>query len=363
MSHQPLLEIKAGKCDVQGNHVIPLEQSGTLYFYQDDEEDLSHLCWKRRDADRPDEEDDLIVFPGDATLHIYDKSPPANGRIVVLKFTSSDQRKFFWLQSKSEKEDDLKHFSKRDKNLIRRFNGFISREDFNAFEDDEQDLLLEEMALEEDHHEPATHDAIAAALNNPTSNAPPMNLMELLQSMQRGGSREQTLGALDSLLNSQGAEGDAAREAVQGVISGSGSRSQPPPSYFISLTDVLSTKDTLPLLYKPDIMATLMPRLLENLPHGLVPQGASERETIQILEKVLRSPQFTQAAGSLTGALREGALESIAESMKLDVEGEINGGVGGLLESIKKEVEKEERRDAEASGQGQGQGDEMDVDQ
>lgn len=42
-----------------------------------------------------------------------------------------------------------------------------------------------------------------------------------------------------------------------------------------------------------------------------------------ILQKVLRSPQFTQSLGSLTVALRDGGLPSISEALNIKLE---NGG-------------------------------------
>lgn len=117
-----------------------------------------------------------------------------------------------------------------------------------------------------------------------------------------------------------------------------------PQTAILSLTDLLSTKNTLPIIYQPSL-ATLLPTLKENLPQGIIPEGASERETIKILEKVLRSPQFTQACASLTGALREGALPVVAESLRLDISGVEGAGVGGLVEGLKRQVEKEKADD------------------
>lgn len=113
---------------------------------------------------------------------------------------------------------------------------------------------------------------------------------------------------------------------------------------YLSLTDLLAPKNTLPLLYNPAILGPLLPTLKENLPPGIIPEGASERETIQILEKVLRSPQFAQANASLTAALREGALVNVAPMLGLDVNGVEMLGVGGLVEGVKRKVEKEKEK-------------------
>lgn len=179
--------------------------------------------------------------------------------------------------------------------------------------------------------------------------------MDLLQSMQRGAPHQSDLDDETHNLLRSTARRPAAEEPTRTIT----------PEFFISLTDLLSPKDTCKLLYKPEILTPLLPRLLENLPPGLIPAGASERETIQILDKVFRSAQLTQALASLTGALREGALTNIATNMRLDVSGQENAGTGGLVNAVHKEVKKELERESEggegASG-AQG-GDEMDVDQ
>jgi len=66
------------------------------------------------------------MFPGDCTFLPYlgpdaaanasaEKKSPTNGRIFELKFSSSSQRHYFWLQSKSQhSEGNPSIFSKRD---------------------------------------------------------------------------------------------------------------------------------------------------------------------------------------------------------------------------------------------------------
>lgn len=66
---------------------------------------------------------ELIMVPADGRFTPYEPSeqhpkPPTNGRIFVLKFQSSTQRHFFWLQSKSQHaQGDPAWFSPRDLKL------------------------------------------------------------------------------------------------------------------------------------------------------------------------------------------------------------------------------------------------------
>src|SRR5687767_8320608 len=81
--------------------------------------DLIHFCWRPRDVplDRP--ELDLVMVPTDGQFVPYnyrrEDSAKTNGRIFVLKFSSSSQRYLFWLQSKPQSASgDASWFSPRD---------------------------------------------------------------------------------------------------------------------------------------------------------------------------------------------------------------------------------------------------------
>jgi 26S proteasome regulatory subunit N13 len=90
--------------------------------------DLIHFCWRPRSVPLDQPELDLIIPPQDAHFdrYLYTPDPPesewrapTNGRIAVLKFSSSSQRHCFWLQSKSQSSrNDPSWWSARDKELI-----------------------------------------------------------------------------------------------------------------------------------------------------------------------------------------------------------------------------------------------------
>lgn len=70
---------------------------------------------------------------------------PTNGRIFVLKFQSSTQRHFFWLQSKSQHSNgDSSWFSPRDLKLgdivdrLLQGDQVDAQEEYNAAQDDQQ---------------------------------------------------------------------------------------------------------------------------------------------------------------------------------------------------------------------------------
>lgn len=85
--------------------------------------DLIHFCWRKRDKSPDEPELDLVMVPEDGYFHPYEwgqskpSSAKTNGRIFVLKFSSSSQRYLFWLQSKAQcpgAEDDPTYMSSRD---------------------------------------------------------------------------------------------------------------------------------------------------------------------------------------------------------------------------------------------------------
>ena len=97
------------------------------------------------------------------------------------------------------------------------------------------------------------------------------------------------------------------------VPDGLGSGAPRPPG--ISLHDLLAAETTAPLVEK--LSEESIENLISNLPPALVPKNASLSQKKQIITKVLRSPQFTQGAVSLSVALREGALKGVADSLKI----------------------------------------------
>ena len=88
--------------------------------------DFVHFCWRPRDQPASeDAEVNLIMIPGDGSFLPYigaesgadseNLKSPTDGRIFVLKFSSSSQRYLFWLQSKSQHpRGDPSWFSERD---------------------------------------------------------------------------------------------------------------------------------------------------------------------------------------------------------------------------------------------------------
>ncbi|MBE3049114.1 hypothetical protein IMZ48_42760 [Candidatus Bathyarchaeota archaeon] len=83
--------------------------------------DLVHFCWRERSAAPGDAKLDLVMIPTDGHFVPYKHENPSaktNGRLFVLKFSSSSQRHLFWLQSKPQARDgDPTWLSPRDRKI------------------------------------------------------------------------------------------------------------------------------------------------------------------------------------------------------------------------------------------------------
>lgn len=114
--------------------VKPKQTPGYLYLYSEDE--LVHFCWRPRSAPHTEPELDLVMVPSDGSFTPFQpsgKETPTNGRVYVLKFSSSSQRYLFWLQSKSQHERGSPNwFSPRDLRLGEIINALLQGEEVDV---------------------------------------------------------------------------------------------------------------------------------------------------------------------------------------------------------------------------------------
>ena len=156
----------------------------------------------------------------------------------------------------------------------------------------------------------------------------------------------------------------AVQEFLRSVQGNQALQNQPPPlqgKTFTTLPDLLPTATTIPFIdsadtkYVDNLLGYVPPVLL------LLSQEADDISSVdtnletakaaiealsldqkkEVLRKVLRSPQFAQSLGSLTGALREGGLPTISEALRIPVKdggfirrGGVSLGGGDAIEAF-----------------------------
>ncbi|PYH87185.1 hypothetical protein BO82DRAFT_360285 [Aspergillus uvarum CBS 121591] len=361
MSLTPIITFKAGICDLEsGNVVKPKPTPGYIYLYIEDE--LVHFCWRPRTAPHTEPDLDLVMVPSDGTFTPYKpagNAAPTNGRIYVLKFSSSSQRYLFWLQSKSQHEGgNPSWFSPRDIRLGEIINTLLQGEEVDVEEEianlprgpssgGDDDETMED--VEGVDHDPSHNHGGNSGGAGPDATGG--DVREEGQGSREGGADG---GRAYATVRSADWEFSACRAAadsdpssvVQSFLQslGGGARqSQDPERPFTTLQDLLPPSTTLPFLAAAD--AKTVDQLLSFLPPSLLllaqdiddaavadqdPEIAEaamgsldEDQKKDILRKVLHSPQFAQSLASLTVAIRDGGLPSISEALKIPVE---NGG-------------------------------------
>ncbi|KAF3916072.1 hypothetical protein ABW21_db0208483 [Orbilia brochopaga] len=332
------ITVKAGRCFPESNsaRIIPSPVPGEIRVELAQEDELLHFRWTPRRGETVDgEEFDLIVFPGDASFVPYQHSvgAPADGRICVLKFQSSDQRHMFWLQTKSGGSDPGKH-SRQDLLVIKKIDRLIQMSgDLEGVTDEE--LLGDDNQMELD-------DEASPSAGESSRRGGADGGRAIGQSASEEGKQQPT-----------GARSQSQSDLIASLISGisvPGQASAPAqPQGFLTLTSLLQPNVATSVLESKAIRQ----KLLANLPPKLLSYATGEFEEKELLRRVIHSPQFMQATGVLTVALREGGLKGVADSLgvKLDLANAgTQTGVEIFVASVKKAVE-EENEDADGDTQ------------
>ncbi|KAI2824280.1 hypothetical protein CBS115989_691 [Aspergillus niger] len=336
MSIAPIITFKAGICDLETSGetsvVKPKPTPGYIYLYSEDE--LVHFCWRPRSAPHTEPELDLVMVPSDGCFVPYkpvDSTAPTNGRIYVLKFSSSSQRYLFWLQSKTQHEDgNPSWFSQRDLKLGEIVNGLLQGEDVDV----EHEIANLPRGGPSGGDDDETMEDVEGAR---------MRLAVMF------GRKAKDRGRVVPMVEERRAAADSdPSSVVQSFLQslhGGSRQSQDPERPFTTLQDLLTTSTTLPFLESADekavdnLLSFLPPSLLLLAQDNDLDEAAAAdqdpdiaqaalgslelTQKKEILRKVLHSPQFAQSLASLTMAIRDGGLPSISEALKIPV---ANGG-------------------------------------
>lgn len=299
MSNQEtILTFKAGYCkyDPDQKVVTPLEQKGQVRLYRDI--DFIYFTWeKRSDENNANQspvydKEPYILIPGDAQfVHVKKSASRCGGRIFSLKFTSSDQLEFFWMQQKNKKKNS-EELSDEDSKILEVFKNLLNDDTDDEDEEEESDSA-EDVPMND---VPANYDNIGGSSAVPGSNS------------------------------------------LSDILSKVTTRKEP-------VIPVINLQDSLPiplLLQHIESLSEDSPELTElisQLPTDLNLDSKNSKET---LLRVVSSPQFRSTLESFSSILMDseklvGHLVSNELGYEYDKE-----GVEGFLSGIRKTQEKEE---------------------
>ncbi|KIK07968.1 hypothetical protein K443DRAFT_672850 [Laccaria amethystina LaAM-08-1] len=276
-----LLAFKAGRAfRREGTNVVePSPTKGAIHLTNGDD-GLLHFIWKNRTTNQPEE--DLILFPSDAT---FTKVSQSTGRVYVLKFSSSNQRHFFWMQDASPD---------RDVEFATNVNGLLQDPDYDL-----------------QWNVPITS-TTAPQASTSTAAAVPQASSSTAGSGSNFQATPEQIAALESALASMAGAQAAPAEA--------------------SLTDILTPSNLIPLFNNhPELIPTLFPHLPPDLP---VPPSA------EVLQRIIHSPQFRAAVANFDQALRTGLLGGLVRGLGLPAEAGL--GIGPFLRAVQEQANRAE---------------------
>ncbi|KAG0375787.1 adhesion regulating molecule 1 [Mortierella sp. AD032] len=291
----PLLEFKAGRCfrTTGTDTVKPDPTKGLVYL--EEEDGLMHFFWKNRTSGEI--EDDLILFPGDAELIAVPQC--TTGRVVMLQFKSSSQKLFYWLQEVSTARDQI---------ILQHVNSLIHSQE------DEEEYLDEDAAMEDVEATPAADSAAAIAPSAAFAPAAPVASSTKNLTTTAPAAAAAAPAAGGSALTAQ--QMDQLRHLLGGLqVPQQQQRSN------LRLDHILTPGAVASLLNNPEICAALFSHLPES----------SERSPEEI-QAIVRTPQFSQALVSLSTALESGQLGPLLRQFGLGPNA--GNGVEGFLSSI-----------------------------
>ncbi|RMJ11008.1 hypothetical protein BHE90_006857 [Fusarium euwallaceae] len=385
----PIITFKAGQCEVDTStkpfKVKPQAEPGYIYLYSED--DLVHFCWRKRSDPLDQPELDLIMVPTDGSFVPYEytttpqPTSKTDGRIFVLKFSSSSQRYLFWLQSKPQSRNgDPSYFSPRDRKIGDIVHRLLQGDEVDVTRelaavrnnDDRPDDGDETMEDVEGHRDPHDHRGSGSGGAGPDATGGDVR-------EEGEGSRE---GGADGARAASSSAPDAAAavrnflESLRGQSGLAGGQQQRGgDKAYPYLNHLLPTSTTVPMIdsateeFADTLISYLPPTVVvlasgssdvdgKSDPSAAAVEAAKASLSLDdkrsLLKKVLRSPQFNQALASLTMAIRDGGLPSIADALGVKVQdgGYLRGSgmpMGGgqaveaFVEGVKKTVEEEKK--------------------
>ncbi|EEB09288.1 19S proteasome regulatory subunit [Schizosaccharomyces japonicus yFS275] len=296
----PLLQFKAGKLRrKEGTKILQADKTKGYVEMNVEEDGLMHFSWRPRNTEV--KEDDVVVFPDEVE---FERVSQCNtGRVYMLKYPSSSQCLFYWMQERDSGNDEayeeLVNYHIEHQPLSEENEG-----------DEPHDMQVDEETVPTVVSETPVTPATAAAASA-TDSAPPPN---------QASSQPQNADAIQRILRALQSAG---------------------PRNNVDLWDVLKPANVSPLLHRS---------LPEALQQTLPPNTESTYEGVM---EVVSSPQYAQALQSFQSALNSQGGLNILAALGLPVDYTSSDGASlQLLRAIEKKVREEDVNGGENSPDG-----------
>ncbi|CAO3632186.1 unnamed protein product [Cunninghamella blakesleeana] len=346
-----LVQFNAGRCIREGNLLKPDIRKGMIYMEKGDDQ-LLHFFWKERKTNSAPEVD-YIIFPDEAELVRVPEC--TTGRVIQLKFKSSNERHFYWMQKRDDSEDDelierVNHFINNpssmddgmdldsadqsiDMDLMQRLMGSAEQGDFNEdnlreliqasqsnmeHRDSEQDTIMNDTTSNGTNEQSTTTQATVASSTNTIQT----DVNTQLQS-ESSTNDQPSSSQPPSSTNVNPEYLDQLRSMLAGI--------QPQGRSSIQLGDVLNNKTLTKLLDDSSVCESF---------YSLLPDG-SEHSPYEV-RQVIKSPQFQQSLRSLSTALQSGQLGPLITQFGLDPSA--GNGVEAFLKAIEDQARKKDEK-------------------
>ncbi|KAJ9096865.1 hypothetical protein QFC20_006333 [Naganishia adeliensis] len=308
----PMLSYKAGRAvrrSDDSNWVDPIPEKGTLQFELMD--DLAQL--------------------NDVTVEKV--ASDTTGRTYVFKFSSSDQRLFYWFQDADSSKYDR---------FARNINVFLQNPD----------------SFPGESIEPAPQPGLAAAAAasmSTDSSAPPLSTQNAIpvtpapNPHAASGPETPRPNRVAQLMPGAGVEGSSSTPSATGTHQFSqeqlGALTQllqrgagdAGPQEDAHLSDILTASTITPLLRaNPSLINRLIPHLPSDIPLSSPP-------TAEEIHELVSTPQWTEAVAAFDAALRTGGLAGVMGGLGLSERA--GRGVGEFLEEVGKKAKEDQGGD------------------
>uniref|UniRef100_A0A1I8A5N3 Proteasomal ubiquitin receptor ADRM1 homolog n=1 Tax=Steinernema glaseri TaxID=37863 RepID=A0A1I8A5N3_9BILA len=368
-----MVEFKAGRSTLEPGStpekrkVVSDKTKGLVYIKQSSDQ-LIHFVWKNRETNTV--VDDLIIFPGDTEFLKVNEC--TDGRVFMLKFSSNNDRRLFWMQdNRAEKDDEL----------VKKVNDVLNRPPTSR-------ASGRGGTTERTGGIPASISSIAngseemGALNN----LEPNQLMQLLQLMNTSGSSSSADALISSALSGSSSANALISSAVDSVVrlnsststsdatatttttsadtatpTGTASTSSRRPtsgatagavkiSDLQAILNVIDSKakeaekpgpqaSLSEVLKSTNISETVKANEERLLPH--LPQEPPVKADAEELNKTITTPQFQQAAAVFGNALQTGQMGPVLQHFGCGENVSAAAATGDLLKFAKNLTEEE----------------------